>query len=137
MDSRSRIVLHEGDIRDVTFQLRRLGSRVAYDVTGQTLRLRLARLDTPSNDALDPFEADPLHASANFATGLVVVTVDRRVTQLTGTYQYALEIEQSDGQAFVLQTGKLEVKKLPGSKQRWFTGVIRVPVTLSGAMTVA
>jgi len=135
-DSRSNITLHEGDIRDVTFQLRRLGSRIAYDVTGAVLRLRVSRLDLPANDAVDPYIADSLHTGADFASGKVVVTVDRRVTQLTGTYQYALEIEQTDGQKFVLQTGKLEVKKLPGSKQKWFLGIIDVRVNMTGAMNV-
>lgn len=137
-DSRSNVVLHQNDIRDVTFQLRRLGRREVFDVTGQLLRLRCARLDTPQDDELEPLTADPTHPDANYATGKVVIRVDRSITQLVGTYRYSLEIIQQDGQSFVLQTGKLEVKAHPAfSGEFTLTGVIDVDVLLSGDFVVS
>jgi hypothetical protein len=136
-DSRSRIVLHHNDIRDVTFQLRRLGRREPFDVTGEALRLSVERLDTPQDDNNEPLTADPLHPGADYANGTVVFQIPREITSRVGTYRYSLGLAQNDGQYFVLQTGKMEVKDRPGSAPLWtLTGIIDVEVTLTGTFAV-
>lgn len=137
-DSRSRVNLHQYDIRDVTFQLRRLGRREPYDVTGMTLRLTTERFETEAEDHLEPYVADPLHPDADFATGKVVFRVDRRLTLNHGSYRYALELEDpSTSEYFVLQTGRIEVKERPGFPGNFpiDTG-IEISVVLGGTFVV-
>lgn len=133
LDPRGTISLHVDNVRDVTFQLRRTGRREPFDVTGQLIRLTAQRYETESEEALEPIDADPLHADADFANGKVIITIDERITQEVGSYRYALTL-RTGTEEITLQTGRIEVRERPGFPGQFkVTGAIEVTVALTGS----
>lgn len=132
LDPRGTISIHKDNVRDVTFQLRRTGRREPFDVTGQLLRLTAQRYETETEEALEPIDADPLHPDADFANGKVVITVDERITEEVGTYEYALTLRTAT-EEITLQTGYIQVRERPGFPGGFkIEGAIEAGATLEG-----
>ncbi len=136
LDPKNIITLHEANVRDITFQLRRVGRREPFDVTGQLIRLTSQKVETQTNDPIQPIDADALHVDADFATGKVIITVDGRITDVVGSYDYALTLKTAT-EEITLQAGRIEVKERAGFPYVFkIDGVIEVPVVLDGTFTV-
>lgn len=104
----THIKTFEGNTRDIHFRLKLKGTKDFWDVSGAD-KIQLEWQRTCGDEAAQtPVEADQGHADADWADGLVVVTIGPSdVTALVGTVNYSLSV-------FFAGAGAEEVTALVG-----------------------
>lgn len=107
-----KIVIHEGNVRILTFNVKRFGSFDPFDLSAATqIQLEITGPDATTNFA--PILASSGAAGADWPNGIVVVTVGKAVTDTIGTYEFSLSAF-INGEEITLECGTIEIRDRPG-----------------------
>lgn len=108
----------EGNTRTFIFKLRQKGANLPFDASGaDKFMLEIERSEAEDETPFTPIDALPTDPGADFANGIVPVTVTPSapspVTAEVGTYAFSLTMVTGTSEVTVA-VGQLEVAERPG-----------------------
>jgi hypothetical protein len=108
----------EGNTRTFVFKLRKKNTRQAFDASGADKFLfECERQEVEGESPFEPIEILPTDVGANFAQGIIPVTVEPTgvspITEKKGSYLFSLTMVASTAEV-TIATGQLEVGERPG-----------------------
>jgi hypothetical protein len=108
----------EGNTRTFVFKLRKKGTRQPFDASGADKFLfECERHEVENEDPFEPIEVLPTDVGANFAQGIIPVTVEPTapspITEKKGSYLFSLTMVAGIAEVTIAR-GQLEVSERPG-----------------------